>query len=151
LAIERLALTVDPGPTVAHRPTYVAPELAVAAPRPDLGPGCGDIVVHPSPSLLEALDEAAARGETARIAIDAHRPPLLYTLGRYPGLDGAGDLYLAHAGRVYGRLRFRHALPGPNVLWLMLSSPTIEEIDNGPSTEFFNAWQWRWWPLPDAP
>jgi hypothetical protein len=150
LAIERLAASTDPGPAVAHRPTYVPPELERAGDRPDVGPGCGDIVIHPGPGVLASLSEATRRGETARVAIDAQRPPLVYSLGRYPDLHGAGDVYLARDGRIYGRLSFRHALPSPNVLWLILSSPTVDEIHDGPSTEFFDAWQWRWWPLADA-
>ena len=46
LNVADLTPTADPGPERCHRAAYEPPDLEPPAPRPDVGPGCGDIVLE---------------------------------------------------------------------------------------------------------
>jgi hypothetical protein len=128
----------DPGPAVAHRPTYQPPARPEPSPRPDTGRGCGDIVLELSPAGLEAF---LTRGEQA--LLDVFLP-----VRTDESVRSGSRVYLARPGAIAAYLEVVDVELLPNGNFARCRPEPIALPDPIPCQMRCEAshWFWRWWP-----
>jgi hypothetical protein len=144
----KLAICEPPPPELAERVDVEEPQEPAARPVPELGPGCGDIVICVSAEELERLRRPGRDRWARHLYVHRNRPPASFEEGLDPtDLPSGAGVWLAREGRVHGRFPLTATEQNPNGTLLFLGAE-IEAEPRAEKCRHFHGWRWRWWPQP---
>jgi hypothetical protein len=125
----------DPGPDVCHRAGLTLAPESEAPTRPEVGRGCGDIVLDLPAGGLAGMQR---RGGLLDV----------YVIARPRGVESGDRVYLAESGAIaaFLEVRARELRPSGDVL---RCEPEPRELPRPLPVDLprqQSRWRWRWWP-----